>query len=44
MLTNAEEAALVNWLTRFEVTGYPHYNTIQEMAEEVKNQCFKITN
>ena len=39
LLSHAEEKELVQWITRLTITGYPpEYETLREMAEEVRNR------
>ena len=38
LLSHAEEKELVRWITRLTITGYhPRYDTLREMAEEIRN-------
>ena len=39
LLSHAEEKELVRWITRLTITGYPpQYDTLREMAEEIRNR------
>ena len=45
LLSHAEEKELVRWITRLTITGYPpRYDTLREMAEEIRKRCVKNIN
>lgn len=37
-LTESEENALVSWISRISLTGYPYYSTVHEMTEEIRKR------
>lgn len=44
-LTESEEKALVKWIQRISITGYPpRYSTIKEMAEEMRKRRINSVN
>jgi len=45
LLSHTEEKELVRWITRLTITGYPpRYETLREMAEEIRKRCVKKIN
>jgi hypothetical protein len=45
LLSHAEEKELVRWITCLAITGYPpRYDTLREMAEEIRKRCVKNIN
>src|SRR5437762_6004877 len=45
LLSHAEEKELLRWITRLTITSYPpRYDTLREMAEEIRKRHVKNIN